>query len=487
MHQLETLYRQRQQNRGLIVVRRDINQLQRRPSFPKNELAKVNHDHPFVATDGGVFCFDHLVDPNWTGVEGLIRPTSTGSTYRIYSTIQRALNGANAANTSQTIFICAGQYFEGVKSGTGFGTGHNISFYGAGKERTLWQATGINVDAFLIEDGNQLWYFKDITFVGDAVTGYGLTGSVSNIHVEAEDCDFEGAFGLGGDLTLSHFRRCSITAGLNFTTFSPREVYFSDCVFLRHIDFGSSNLAQRIFFTHCEITIPEGVKGQLTYGIFDGCFIDGTVLNIDEHTWKWVTITGCVMDTSRIVFGGLSSHNAIVGNVWRALVGLNNQIEFANDTGGRKLFQISGNHFWYPSDAGQVISILAAPDGSRSGGFAIIGNSFFFFEDALGATYIRSVHTNLSGCAIVGNTFGYHTGLPSGDQGKFMEDFGDFSVVGTFNDSIFGPNAPGQKAKYNITGLNNEFYPSSSAAGPSQPIGGIAGITRIQAHSLAIR
>ena len=98
-------------------------------------------------------------------------------------------------------------------------------------------------------------------------------------------------------------------------------------------------------------------------------------------------------------------------------------------------------------------------------GLVVVGNTW---TKVNGNTlpYIRSTANSLdvTGAVIEANSFGYD-GIS--DVYIETEDPTKASVVGNFDESIFGPNAPGTIVQYDIVGVRNEFYPGSSAIGTS--------------------
>lgn len=190
----------------------------------------------------GPFNFDMIVDHNWAtevaagrGIEGQTMPTSHGRTYEIYSSVQGGVDAADADDAPRSMLVCPGTYDEGVIIPASFGGGHHLAMYGSGKERTLIRSTALNYVGLTVNDSSASFYFKDITFVGDASTGgIGMESTASPGFVQCEDCDFEGDKGLEGSFRFSHFRRCDFNGPLSLAAGESWErVRFLDCVLLR--------------------------------------------------------------------------------------------------------------------------------------------------------------------------------------------------------------------------------------------------------------
>ena len=358
-----------------------------------------------VASSAGPFPWDYYVQEGYVGVEGA-EYTVFGHTFAVYSTPTGAIDAADATNDTKAILVGPGTY-ENITIPSTFASGDDLYVYGVGQRDTvIGSATSGN--ALTISSGSPTYHFKGINFRG-AVTGYSILGDDTNIAAWFEDCEFDRK--VSADFAGAGFRRCKFDLGYTADTsgHSPSTVTFVDC------DMGSSaatwsQQVQEHYFNNC----IWGSSGTIT-----------VTSDIDD-----VNFVNCELNGRFRVNGASAS----VGSL-----------------------KFIGCKFASPPDADGIIWFELH---GGMNGVSILGNNF---SRTLGSTnaYITSDDTQTEGVVILGNNF------DRDGSGNYVEDSGGVSVSGNFTESIFGPNSPGLIARYDITGANNEFYPTSSATGSS--------------------
>lgn len=422
--------------RGMRTLRREITQLQRRPGIATEELAKVNHDHPFVTTDNGIFCFDYIVDENWAGTQGLERPTATGGSYKTFRNIQPALDDIDAIGTrSSTIFLCSGDYVEDLiwPATNAFVTWVSIVGLGgrsleAGIVHTRINSTTGSLGIAIDVAGSSI-SLEGVQVQGDIVGRGGVRG-VFNL------CDF-GFSNFDGGWSSLNIQRCW-DVGFDFQTGRTLSTVICTGVLIR----GCRSVFLDMRGKECR---RWEVVGNTSFGL----------VQADEDTEDIVLEGNVDINAARIVLAaaaGKVHRNWKIALLFRGGTGNVSEITLDTTGGGRiENFEIASG-FQFPQH---------------------------------GAPYTQSEYIELLGTEIYDLKLHCHFGRNSG--GQSLEDVGRASVVGIASDSTFGPSSPAD-CEYDITrgsGGPNVFVPTASAVGPSQNVG--QGITKQWSHSLGVR
>lgn len=238
------------------------------------------------------------------------------------------------------------------------------------------------------------------------------------------------------------------TSTVTLTAGSSRDIEFRNVRFgvLASIAVGSAGVTS---FFDCEFNAT--VTGGSATTVFQRCKITAQINTSSNCQIKGCTVSGA----GKLVIPSSSSLNTsitIEGNTWTS--GASGTQIAVN---GYDQLTIANNRFDSPpAGTSGTIVFTNSITGSRS--CSITGNTFEYSSGVI--PHITSQSTATEGVIIAGNSF-------SRNSTQYIEDNGGYSVTGTFNYSIFGPNAPGTKARYNVTGVGNEFYPQTSSSGGS--------------------
>lgn len=435
----------RRTKQKLTDVRVDVDQLLRRVGEQASEVRP--QDNPLLVS--GPFLFDYVCDPLWTGLQGRVFPTNHGHEYRVFTEFNDAMDDANTRfSTAPANFGLAPGNYANVSIATGLNSVAHRYCYGFGASGGGVRNARVNIgsttlgDALTISDGSPEYTFHAMQFEG-AIGSNSVLGAAINIVAFFEGVTFSRA--VSADFAGAGFDRCNFReSGYMINSgHTPATVYFDSCRFTLTNAMVWTGGAQDHFFSNCElgalndrIEIVDGNNDDIR---FESCTFNTSgankrafLLNGAGATLGGLSFIGCDLGLPPDAFGTVrfQNHNGcisiqIIGNKWNKNNGIQRDYVYSD------------------------VEVRSA---------IILGNSFGF--DGFGADIYNEQELATSS-----------------------------SVQGLFRNSIFGPNTPGQIAQYNITGVENEFYPASSAIGSSQPNPADfpGSITRMQAHAVAVR
>ncbi len=346
---------------------------------------------PVAPPLGGFFHADFIVDANWAGAQGQVKTTVTGSTVRLYTTIQGAIDAADADNAPRTIYIIAGTYAENLTIPATFSSSaHHLHIFGESRRRvTVAPATG---NALVIASGSPVFHITDIQLQG-ASGSFSVKGTATNISAEFADCRFTRK--VSADFAGTYFRRSSFDEGYQVDSslgHTPSTVYFTDCDFT-----GTSTWAGQIeqhYFENCEWGAAADVI--VSTGTLDGVFFDSCVFDTSGAVaTKFTKNGGSCADLSFVDcdFG----IPAVNGNI------------YLQKTSGCNGIRVTGCNFAH--SAGSTNPYIKATK-------PLIGDAVW------------------EGVEVVGNNF------QRAGSGNYIEDDGGIGITGEFKDSVFGPNTP---------------------------------------------
>ena len=405
---------------------------------------------------GGVFCFDYLVNKCWAdevtagrGSEGDTINDGFGCSFKVYSTVQGAVDDAESRqasgdlNDSVAIAICAGRYSETVILGAtgGIDSSNGMWLYGFG----LTPAGGVGhttgavsigianstVAAIDMQSGTPTYILENLnldTLSGAATVGFSLEASGTNVSGEARNCQF--GTKVGGDFSIFKFDNCEFQElGYTIPTGkTPATVTFNHCAFTGGNQMVWTGGAQQHYFDNC---------------MFQGA---ATTILIDGGNNDNITFDNCDLST------GSTNKQFLTINGSGTTVGT---IRF-----------VGGCDMGSPGAA--AVILIESPAIVR--GLIVVGNTFEKVNNIV-LPYISSTADagDVSNCIFAGNSFGR-----DGVSEFYIEteNAAKASIVGNFDESVFGPNAPATIVQYDITGSNNEFYPGTSATGSSTSVTG---------------
>lgn len=441
--QLANQYDTRRQLRAMRHIRREVDQLQRRIGAGQEIIAAAQE---VVPPGSGPYLFDYILDPSYPGPNGFEYQTLHGHTFRAFNKIQAAYDDAAVRfPTSAANFgLAPGDYNEDVIFGTitGGNSAARREFYGFGGRgrRVAWGNT-IGASALTLSESlPDPYMFHNIFFRGGSGSNSMVSSGDTNFKVFCHNCDFErpvSADFAGAGFLQSIFRNSGYGINAGHT---PATVFFDDCEFSLTGVMPWIGGSQDHYFSHCLWT------GTLAgFNITDGT---NTALTLDTCTFANAGVK-FRLNGATATLGGFSVLNTdfnIPGTV-------DGSIYFQNHNGCIRVIVV-GNR-WLKSNGVQHDYITSDVE-VRSAIF--LGNAFG--SDGFGANIYNE-----------------------------QENPASSSIEGLFRNSTFGPNVPALVAQYGITGVENEFYPASSAIGPSvpSPLQFMASITRQQAHALAVR
>ena len=362
------------------------------------------------ATGGaGADCmFDYLVSPCWAdevaagrGAEGQEFSSLTGCTFIVYSTIQAAITAADAVNATRTIFICDGNYGEDVTIAST--QAHSLDIIGAGRGNVITTSLAyrgaIASNGFVTLQGMTIGTF-------DPADGQSMWLQDVKISTQIAPGDF-------GDSGTINFVNCDI-ASIDIIVGTHENWKFTHC------DIGSVTPA----------TTSVNVVANFT---FDRCRITG------DQTWthcREILYTGCEWQYTAGTYS------------LRITSSSSQRVHGFSIIGGYMASRaVSGTPEDYIQLQGTAGVII---------GFQCVGVNFRGFSTTSSeAHYINSTASAgiVDGANIANNVFQPNT------ASTYLEDnTGNYSSVnGAFVNSVIGPNVPGGKAKYTITGTGNKI------------------------------
>ena len=382
----------------------------------------------------GPFEYDYLIDKNWAtevaagrGTEGQQFTTFHGHTFKVYSTIQGAVTNSYSVDGTRMIsfLIVGGSYSETVTiDKTQYSSAEHLLFQGAESDNgVVWGNSLSGPAVSLSGTGSQKHYFRNI-HLNCLISDYAIrVTTLDNTTIHVEDCLIEGK--VSGQFTSSSFRNCEFS-GIGFVN-------------------EGSEFCGTVLFDHCNFNLAGTMTWAGSGGndlTFDHCVWGGVSAKIEitAGTWTDVHFNSCTVQTS-------ATKRFLLIN--------------ATPTISKMIF--NGCDLGQPPDDNGCIYLQA------SGGITrlVVVGCVFSKANAPQYDYIASDDDtpNPTDCIFLGNTFGRDsTGAANYNE---EEDAASSSIRGNFDDSVFGPNAPGGIVNYDITGTSNEFYPASSAIGPS--------------------
>ena len=402
----------------------------------------------------GPFEYDYIVDADYTGTEGATFPTSHGHTYQIYSTVQGAVDGWEAAGGDETILVVPGNY---------------------GTENVTIEPPDTGVAKIVLTTlPGDLTTINSLTMSGVfGLAGEGVPESVVenfkitlNLQLGSTTADI-GRFmrgvhfrhmTVGGDLKFNSdtstlqadyltLEDCDITGGVddNGKVVSMARLRFSRCVFHSKWDTvqvagGSVSRMFKTLFSDCHLLngIRVGRMGNTGPVQFDNCRIVGD--NTSDAAFELSNGTNAAASGhDNLIFTGCEFDYTDHSSEWAFIL-----IGKAADLGPNYInLAISGCTFNVPNlpaDSEAPIHILWAPDDPTSGS----------------GTYVHA--------ALVGNAF------IEDEDGNRMEDLPttsrSYSVKGYFERSVFGPNVPADFEVELLGGTGNLYVGTGTVIGP---------------------
>lgn len=161
IHRLDEIHAVRKQLRGMKRIRREVDQLQRRIG-----TVSIPEQPPTApALSSGPFEYDYLIDKKWEniGPEGQDRLTFHGHTYKVFSSLSRAVTDANVnrqATLQSSSFMLVGTGVEGGSPSVHYVEDTQISLnppnggsyliYGSGPDSVTIEGTMTSGDLFNI-------------------------------------------------------------------------------------------------------------------------------------------------------------------------------------------------------------------------------------------------------------------------------------------------------------------------------------------------
>ena len=389
-----------------------------------------------ITAGGGVStCYDYIVSPCWedvvaagAGTEGQVVPLFTGCSTKIYSLYQSAITdiATKADGTEWAILVCGLTEENIIVPAMTSGPDHIISHgVGGGSgdpgRSGIKGVSAVASSVFSIRQGAPRMSMKNM-WMGSAFQNTSLIAHQSGCASEWENCTF--------------YSDSSANAG--FDCGSGRHISMRGCYFNGT---GTANIGCAVLDSPDDVTIND-------CEIVGGWGIDFQSSSRCDD----IVISGNRFVTGRIKVRSfrhlILNANKLQGHVSSPEIEL---LDGQDCT-------ITGNDIdCSATNTGQPAILLATTGNLRD--VAISGNNFGYRVN--GQPFILSTNSDCQFVAIVGNIFGR--------TGTGYDITNVVGVQGTFANSIFGPNAPGVRTKYNITGTENEFYPPSSAVGPSVP------------------
>ncbi len=358
-----------------------------------------------ISTGGGGvgFCYDYLIDAGYTGTEGaVIDIENSTSTFKRYSTIQGAVDDAEAVNGSDglSFFICAGDYSENVTITPGnLNSSEHLFFYGSELQNGVEWGNAISGDALTIAGSSGSGRRIRIHTVkfNNSASADSVDCGTSGIEIHLWNCELDGT--IRGNMVSSSFTDCKIS-GLGFIPAGASTVNFHNCEFLSlqtNAMTWASGTNSEIRFVQCNLSSSDKpviiTGGTYNHIVFDDC--------------RWNT-SGDTPERVLLVNG-----NATING-----------------------FAFINCHMNQPKDANGSVYFQTF---TAMQGLKYIDN---WHEKATGVQnpWLTNGHsTAIFNSVIAHNSFGRET---TGAQYNETEDAAKFSVSGKFEETIFGPNAP---------------------------------------------
>lgn len=175
---------------------------------------------------GAGFCYDFLVMPNWAGTEGRqFTKFDRVSTFRIYSTLQGAIDQAEADQETRAILLC-GQTSENVEWDPGSGNNYAGSLIIHGIDSTGTTGNMTKLTGNFIHEGRQdNGYF--LVLENFNITGTFTTSQLISDQVIGRNMKF------GGDVTLAdnnyRFQNCTFSADILLRNSINNYLRFDNC------------------------------------------------------------------------------------------------------------------------------------------------------------------------------------------------------------------------------------------------------------------
>ena len=374
---------------------------------------------------GGADCmFNAIASKCWAtevaagrGIEGQSFTSLTGCTFKVYSTVQGAIDGRPGDDVSKwVILVCAGDYAEDVVLNDA--TKLIPDIHGVGYNNTIIQSVTVTA----VEGGGNrdtsIW--KNLTIRGN------------------------------GTLLFS-----SATGTLSRVTFE--NVWFSDATSSPKGGTITMTELDVAVFTNCHFRASPTVTGSRI--IFDGCVLHpSTELSIGGTSSNVITVDGCIFDDAMLAVQDFSAMS-ITGCIFDYTLTHDHSIKLSVAAGTLSVRgTITGNAFVGAPTTAYIYIDSWASTGAREA-LTITGNAF------KGDTYAATTRILLSDDTDVNNVVFAHNTMAADTTPEYIEDVSGFTVSGNFSNSVFGPNAPANIVRYSITGTNNLFIPASSMSG----------------------
>jgi len=344
---------------------------------------------PTSAGHGGLIHYDYLVDANYGGTPGDSFTLTSGSTMKVYTTVQGAINAADTDNADRSVFVNGGTYNENVSIPVTLV--HKLWLVGEGTNKVSIQPSSGNALAIPGSGLDEMW-FKNIRFFG-AAGSYSVYGNGTNIPAHFEDCYFIRK--VAGDFAGAIFNNCVLEEGYHcdFATCTPSNVRFDGCLF--------------------PSTKSTWSSGSVDEHVFSGCMWSGVNSTIE--------VTGA--DVTRVRFDG-GQHVTSVATTFFLVNSASSYVDGVS---------FSGFTFYFPGANG-CIYVQSHQGSTIVDGFAVVG-CHFVKQNTSSNPYIKCSDVDSGPWTIVGNRFGQAAD-------GHVEDVGGVSITGIFIDSVFGPNSP---------------------------------------------
>ncbi len=359
------------------------------------------HKHAAVSVDGGIYHADYLIDSNYAGGEGDSILTAGDSPVIVYTTVQAAISAGATAGGDISIYVAQGAnsgVYDEDLTVSGYGSGDHLYITGEGEELVFLGQNSANAVALTHSDTNILT-LSGLTLRG-GVSGFSLTtASGSNKEIRCEGVIFR------QDIKASlgagsFFRRCLIDVGYDIaTSFGSTAVFFTDCLFSG---------------------ISTWASGEITRVFFDNCRWDtGAYIVATETDMNRISFSNCELQTSAT-------------NNWMHINGTTNSINGVTFS----------NCMWLTAKATTGSIYIQSMNSGAGAAMSFTGCSF----DPGADPFIKSDEPDHFECSIVGCSTDSSSPL----------------VVGTFHDSVFGPNTH-PDFDINITGGARNLYIGTKA------------------------
>lgn len=422
---------------------------------------------------GGEWPYDYVIALEWltavgagTGVQNQEFTGASGHKYRISWSLQDAMDDAAVRSATENVPVYSFGIMPGIHYNfepeltvpdvnTGTQNGVTFEFYGLG-------GTAVDYSA-LVE--------SDARIGGFEITNT-ASGSVSKPQL--------------------NFHNISLGQGSSFgALFSDEEaiiVHAFRTVFQGAIESTDSSL--RMNLQQCSVNGDiTSIASQGHTLIADNCKFSGNIFAAIDWGSEW-SFDNCRFsdDEAEVVLSSGGVLSSLPGSLRIVNCRFPNDASGGNAascirtggtvTGPFENINISNNTFERTPQSGEAVIDLNFSGNGDGNGIVISDNTFWGdFSSALAANtaFIRITTSAGGKCyrpIIQGNVFG--GGNSSPNDADYIEDEGGFSVIADSIRGSYGPNVPANKVQYNVSGTDNEFYPTSAAVGtatPSNPAG----------------